>query len=96
MFCPGLINLGLGPAIHGLPPGLWPGILGPLFCTPVLGLMTLIPPIILGLAIANGTVRLGVGDALPPTGAARDPMPLTPGLGDALPPEVIPRTAPAC
>ena len=69
MFCPGLINLGLSPATHGLPPGLWPGILALLFCTLILGLMTLIPPIILGLAVATGTISLGlgVGDALPPT-----------------------------
>ena len=69
MFSPGLINLGLTPAIHGLPPGICLGVLGPVFCTPILGLMTLIPPIILGLAAANGTLSLGVVDDLPPTGA---------------------------
>ena len=69
MFCPCLMNLGLGPAIQGLPPGLCHGVLSPLFCSPILGLMTLIPPIILGLAAANGAISLGVVDAVPPTGA---------------------------
>ena len=69
MFNPGLMNLGLGPAIHGLPPGLCLGVLGPVLCKPILGLITLILPIILGLAAANGTRNLGVGDALPPIGA---------------------------
>ena len=63
MICAGLTFLGLSPAIHGLAPGLWPGVLGPLFCPIILGLMTFM--IFLGLATTNDAISPAVGDALP-------------------------------